>query len=286
MKEVSAPLPTGYLKLAAGASVLVVLGFYVVGASHFDNAHWEDFGGFIGGSAGVALTALTFLALLYTIHIQSTQLSLSRQELSLTRDEMALNREELERSATALGDQVSAINIQNFERTLFDSLRFLNELVSQFEHRNPAEDLPRHGALAFSAMYHRLVGSSNLGSIASDDGDLVGSDPTIISFYDALGPMLGSYFRTLYNIYRYLDESRYSSREYYSRIIRSQISDHALVILFYNSLTDRGIKFQKYIVKYSILDNLNPGYLPNGTHAQILQNLPTPKALAHVNLNG
>jgi len=95
--------------------------------------------------------------------------------------------------------------------------------------------------------------------------------------------MLGTYFRTLYNIYRYLDESNYADRVYYNRIIRSQIPDHALVILFYNSLTDRGLKFQKYIVRYRILDNMLPGYLFNPHHAEVLENMPTPKAEAILN---
>jgi len=56
-----------------------------------------------------------------------------------------------------------------------------------------------------------------------------------------------------------------------------------LVILFYNSLTDRGLKFQKYIVRYRILDNMLPGYLFNPHPAEVLENMPTPKAEAILN---
>lgn len=271
--------PGRHLVFAAIISIIFLIGFYVVGMFHFRSDEWDDFGSFVGGGAGVVLTALTFLALLYTINIQFNQLSLSRIELRLTRQEMVQNREELARSSEALNQQVNATYVQGFERTLFDSLKFLNDVVEQFEYKGPWEDNPRRGAQAFVSMHQLLADSTRLGSLGVESGDEIGDDDSLSRAFDQLRPMLGTYFRTLYNVYRYLDESRYSGKVYYNRIIRSQISDHALIILFYNSLTDRGRKFQKYIVKYNILDNISREYLINPMHFQILSTLPTAKAV-------
>ena len=276
----SARKPRWYLITAGLLTFAVMAGLYVIGALHFRVSEWDKFGGFIGGAAGTVLTALTFLALLYTIHIQSTELSLSRQELRLTREEMAQNREELSRSAAALNQQVDAVNVQNFERTLFDSLRFLNDVVVQFEHKGPYDDQPRRGAQAFVAMQQDMSVNTDLGALGTHDGDQVGSSLPLNQFLDRLRPLLGTYFRTLYNVYRYLDESAYSDRVYYNRIIRAQIPDHALSILFYNSLTHRGQKFQKYIVKFRILDNLANEYLLNQNHVAAIAQFPTPAAVA------
>lgn len=271
--------PSVWHLIATGlASVAIVGGFYAAGILHFAPDKWQDFGSFVGGAAGVLLTALTFLALLYTIYIQSTELALSRQELRLTRDEMKLNREEVARSAEALNKQVNAIEVQSFERTLFDSLRFLNDVVAQFEHKSAIADEAQTGTRAFLAMYQDLHARTELRKLETDDGDQIGADEQLNTYFDLLSPQLGTYFRTLYNIYRYLDESNYSDQVYYNRIIRAQIPNLALVLLFYNSLTDRGLKFQKYIEKYRILDNMLVGMLANPKHAQVLEKLPTQKA--------
>jgi hypothetical protein len=38
--------------------------------------------------------------------------------------------------------------------------------------------------------------------------------------------------------------------------VRSLLSDHELVVLFYNSLSLRGEKFKKYIYEFALFDNL------------------------------
>lgn len=270
-----------HLIMAAVLSILVLAGFFVAGLIHFTPAQWAPFGDFIAGAAGVVLTCLSFLALLYTIHIQSTELGLSRQELALTRQEMALNRGEVAKSADALSEQVKAVALQNFERTLFESLGFLSGMVEQFEFRSPMEDNPRRGVQSFFSIYHRLGHHSvNLGGCPTEDGDELGESQSLNQTLDQLSLMLAPYFRTLHNIYRFLDESPYADVVYYNRIIRAQIPDHAMVVLFYNSITARGRKFQRYIVKFAILDNMHRNLLFNPHHAVILDSLPTPMAAA------
>jgi hypothetical protein len=213
---------TWYLKLAAVLSLIVVIGFYAIGMTHFTTKEWALFGDFLSGAAGVLLTSLSFFALLYTIHIQSKDLSLSRKELSLTRKEMALNSEEVAKSAEALNEQVSAASIQNFERTLFESLGFLAAMFEQFEYKALTEDRTRKGVQAFYSMYtelgHHYINLGGLGDLSPDE---LGEHAPLNSVLDRLRLMLAPYFRTLYNIYRFLDESKYSEIEYYNRIIRS-----------------------------------------------------------------
>lgn len=273
-----------HLIVAAVLSVLVLAGFYAAGLTHFTSTQWAPFGDFIAGAAGVVLTSLSFLALLYTIHIQSNELGLSRQELTLTRQEMALNRGEVAKSADALSEQAKAVALQNFERTLFESLGFLSGMVEQFEYKSPAEDHARRGVQSFFSMYHRLGHHTvNLGGLPVEDGDELGASQQLNQTLDQLSLMLAPYFRTLYNIYRFLDESPYADVVYYNRIIRAQIPDHGMAVLFYNSLTARGRKFQRYMVKFSILDNMPRDLLFNPHHAAILDSLPTPLASAMEN---
>ena len=272
-----------HLLTAGLVSLVILISFYWAGAVHFKSSEWNEFGDFIAGAAGVIVTTLTFLALLYTIHIQSTELALSRNELRLTREELELNRGEIAKSAKALNEQVDAINTQNFERTLFESLSYLSQLTEQFEWRSPVEDSARKGISAFFSMYHQLDHQNiGLGALGIEDGDQIGAHAPLSQTLDRLRTQLAPYYRTLYNIYRYLDESKFSDNVYYNRIIRSQIPDHALIILFYSSLEQRGLKFQKYITRYAILDNLPRELLFNPHHRVVLDNLPTPNAIAAI----
>ena len=68
------------------------------------------------------------------------------------------------------------------------------------------------------------------------------------------------YFRHLYHIYKFVDTSDLiedSERYDYACIIRSQLSDYELVMMFYNCLTTNGRdKFKPLIEKYAVFNNL------------------------------
>jgi hypothetical protein len=75
----------------------------------------------------------------------------------------------------------------------------------------------------------------------------------------------------LYRIYRYVDTSDLiteDERYDYACIIRSQLSDYELVMLFYNCLTTNGReKFKPLIEKYTIFNNLRTELLANNQDA-------------------
>lgn len=57
---------------------------------------------------------------------------------------------------------------------------------------------------------------------------------------------LGHYFRTLYTIFKFLKESEFGEedRKLYANIVRAQLSDYELIIIFYNCLSIYGEKFR------------------------------------------
>ena len=70
---------------------------------------------------------------------------------------------------------------------------------------------------------------------------------------------LGHYFRNVYRIIKFVDESDLSEedRQNYIKILRAQLSNHELVMLLYNSAYySKGKNFKKYIEKYALLNNL------------------------------
>lgn len=67
---------------------------------------------------------------------------------------------------------------------------------------------------------------------------------------------LGLYFRSLYSVFRFIYGCNHKDRAQFGLVVRSLLSDHELIVLFYNSLSHRGEKFKKYIYEFALFDNL------------------------------
>lgn len=94
--------------LAISLAVLAIFVLYVISAflekfSKYKFAdtvsEWGAVGDYFGGMLNPVLAFASFMALLYTIKLQSTEMSLSRQEMYLSREEMARSASAAERTA-------------------------------------------------------------------------------------------------------------------------------------------------------------------------------------------
>jgi hypothetical protein len=80
------------------------------------------------------------------------------------------------------------------------------------------------------------------------------------TFWQRYRSDLGHYFRFFFNLVKYVDSADLSVEEKfrYVKIIRAQLTDFEIVIIFYNSLSVMSINtFKPLIEKYSILNNLS-----------------------------
>lgn len=72
--------------------IVSVFGVYGISFRDFsfiaDTEKFGQFGDFVGGTLNPILAFLSFMALLYTIKIQTDELKLSREELEATREEL------------------------------------------------------------------------------------------------------------------------------------------------------------------------------------------------------
>lgn len=91
-------------------------------------------------------------------------------------------------------------------------------------------------------------------------------------------PIYDHYFRHLYRIMTFIDEStfldkdsKYIDERYrYASILRATLSPYELVFLFYNGLSYNGnIKFKDLIEKYSLLNNLRPELTANSNNEKV-----------------
>jgi hypothetical protein len=75
------------------------------------------------------------------------------------------------------------------------------------------------------------------------------------------------YFRSLYNLFKFVSTSSHADKRWLGNVVRSLISDYELVILFYNCLSPKGEKFKAFANEFAIFDNLDPMLLLDPKHA-------------------
>ncbi|MFC9657006.1 putative phage abortive infection protein [Bacillus subtilis] len=70
--------------------------------------------------------------------------------------------------------------------------------------------------------------------------------------------ILGHYFRNLYRIVKFIDQSELTDEEKknYIGILRAQLSTDELSLIFYNALSPTGRKFKKLIIEYDFFDEM------------------------------
>jgi hypothetical protein len=79
---------------------------------------------------------------------------------------------------------------------------------------------------------------------------------------------LDNYFRHMYRIIKYVDEtpSLYTLKDRYNYIclLRAQLSDYELGLVFYNCLSDNGVeRFKPLAEKYALFNNIRDKVLQN-----------------------
>lgn len=227
------------------------------------------------GAVNALFSGLAFAGLIVTLLYQKEELKLQREELAQTRGELKAQREEFE-------EQNKTLKRQRFENTFFNMLSLQQEIVANLSYKwtlrekyfnfetqkidNEIVEKIYNGRSVFEAIYKEVNVETQSGvkcrggvrNIIESIGIVEYVNIREISRFD-------HYFRHLYRIYKFVDSSPLiedSERYDYACIIRSQLSDYELVMLFYNCLSSNGKeKFKPLIERYSVFNNLREGLL-------------------------
>lgn len=230
-----------------------------IGKSSF--GEWGDF---FGGVLNPILTFLTFMGLLLTIVLQNRELRETRVEAK--------------RSADALVSQNEVSDKQLFEQTLFNMLSLHQQILGAIDIYNTSTKQTTLGRDCIKVFFERYTKeASGLGMGANFDNkslekELRHLDRIWDKFWVSHKSELGHYFRFLYNIIRFVDESKVD-KVTYIRIVRSQLSDQELALLFYNCLSVHGReKFKPLVERYALFDNLPITMLIKREHSDLYAN--------------
>jgi len=231
----------------------------------------SELGEFIGGITTPFLSTSAFILLYLTYKSQKKELSASRQILT--------------RQSTITEKQL-------FESTFFNTLNLLNNIIqnvtfkekplfaehtsylSQYRGRECFKHLFNEYKQTYESHLNQWV-TDNLFESASGENFLIPikEGEKILStsykeFFDEYQAELGHYFRTLYNIIRYVKDNNSKNPKYYTNLVRAQLSTFEHLLLFYNCKSDFGTNFYPLIIEFSLLDNMPLDELLEPQHRQ------------------
>lgn len=174
----------------------------------------------------------------------------------------------------------SLMNKQMFENSFFKMLEMHNNIVKDM-------DIIIKGKIAYAGRdCFRFFRTRFIKSHSAAKSKLPSKDELIIinaayiTFYNRYQSDLGHYFRNIYNIIKFVDNSHVSDKEMYVNYIRAQLSSHELVMLFYNCLSMYGCeRFKPYVQDYEFLENMDFSLLIDFSHTDLYQKKAFGKSL-------
>lgn len=200
------------------------------------------------GAVNALFSGFAFAGVFYAIIMQ-------RYEIGITRIEIENTKKILNEQQKQLDIQNSSSKIQAFENTFFRMFSLFMDITENIEETSSYNDVLRtyrgKGAIT------RIISSMYTYSITEP-----ALDDDMIKKYDNLynnnDDKLGHYFRILFNIFNFIDSSDIENKKFYAKIVRAQLSNAEVTLLFFNCLSERGVRrFKPLVEKYGLLKNLN-----------------------------
>lgn len=152
--------------------------------------------------------------------------------------------------------QYKTIEIQQFETSFFNLLMLHSQIVDSID-APKSKGLQGIKGIAFIAK--ELETKFNfVDFVISKEKQYIDviNEGCTITFESNVS--LYRYFTNLYHIYKFIDDSAVEDKKRYSNIVRAQLSNGELHLLFYNGLSKYGYdKFKPFIEKYSIFNNFD-----------------------------
>lgn len=231
-------------------------------------------GDFYGGTvasvwslAGLFLIYVAFLGQKQQLLNQQLEIMYSQLEVKYTRLELAGQKQEMK-------EQNETLRQQKFENTFFQLLNLFSTIVTSLDLRkmNDKKEIISTGRdcfeLFYSAIQKRLLSKGrNIPNFTIENSDIEHTISAYDDFYVRFKSDMSHYFRTLYQIIKFVDTSSVSNKKQYVSIVRAQLSSYEQAVLFYNCLHPNGReKFKLLTEKYSLFKNLDTSLIFNQLH--------------------
>lgn len=196
------------------------------------------------GTLNTLFSGLAFAGIIISIILQSRELKETRKELQGQKEQFQIQNTSLKR--------------QVFENTFFQLLYLHNEITSAISIRAGLmqDGQEVRGRAAITAMFtifakqehHRMFPEPPRPTTRKADYEL---------FHQLHHDQIGHYFRNVYQIIKFVNESSVDNKAFYASLLRAQLSSDELALLYFNCISDFGTKrFKPLVEQYSLLEHL------------------------------
>lgn len=197
-----------------------------------DTSKWGTFGDFIGGILG---TVCAYISLRLLVK------NLKEQEISNRYLKDSNDRSSEVFELQLVHEDISTL-LESYNRTI-NTYKVIDGLVGQEAIKNIATDLlSRYNEVNDDAIEDRIEEARKL------------FDAKYIIYRDSMSV----HFRLLYQIFQiiWLSDLKGEKKAMLSKMLRSQFTEHELLLLRYNCLTSNGEKMQFYVNQFNLLKHL------------------------------
>ena len=247
-------------------------------ASHCASSVVNSAAGLFGDSFGAVnalISALAFAGVIVTFRLQRKELDLQRKELKAQRDEFA--------------QQNKTLKLQRFENTFFHMMELQQQIVNDLfikvsDREHVWEDSSLSGGRDSKEVIvdNSVRGRQVIHYIYKHQESAYYNEGVYLQIFkkgmkeyenSPYISLLDHYFRHLYTILRYVDETdafdvneegnadeeyTYKQKYHYTTILRATLSRYELLMIYYNGLSTFGNeKLKPLIERYSLLNNLD-----------------------------
>jgi len=280
-----------YILVAIGLVILIIT---VLAVNYYKVQYLSKSSAELFGFSEALFSGLAFVGLIITLLMQKDELEMQREEIKDNRAVLEKQEKQLKIQGEQMQDQNVFLKMQQVENSFFKLLELYNTIVQQISikrtifQKSSSKTEIYNGKEAIryllnSTAKHVIINSTN--SFYNDKNGPDGSYSTeTITVLDKLNERmisqleeqcdnLGHYFRHIFQIVKFLDERLVSSADiedvkygkkkntrayFYIKLLRAQLSNSELALLFYNSLTKEGNNFVSlgYFKDYELLKNL------------------------------
>jgi hypothetical protein len=264
------------LVIGVGTLTLVMLTLYVkTFGTELSNKQdvWGQFGDFFGGILNPLLSSLALAAVLVTLRVQSQDLKAAQEDNKQTNKH--------------LNDQAKYIRLQSFESVFFRLLDL--HLNAKKEFTFITGGTINKGLSGFESAGSELseFESTTLTATDAKDDQSCNIETITIKFEEKFGTLFSTYFRSMYQILKYVDTytgfrnepphkntptnhaekvtntdldlytQEYKTKRQYINMLRAQMEQVEKRALFASCLTAKGAGLKFYVEKYSLLKGIN-----------------------------
>jgi len=230
-----------------------ILDGFTLGRNVIHIGKYNELGDFVNGITSPFLSMAAFILLFLTYSSQKTELRLNR---------------------SILEKQYEQLSKQQFESTFFNLLNLHNQIVNAITtvsiRRSSGSDgittedrriVTGRECFVFlyqqlRTTYHQISSKNEKSKVPSFKNGSEKIDYIYYEFFMERQSTLGHYFRNLYQIIKFIDDSNISNKQDYINLIGAQLSSSELLILCFNSLSRFGEEFKTLIEKYSFLKSI------------------------------